>query len=141
MPSLEIHRDDVFEFRGPGGGSVLRQALTDTFRWSLDEDTTAIVIEIVPDGGGPSKRLVLAPSAARHELFVSNLPAENVPHGAHRAIGDEEMGVLHFGAYYELLRNRPAARPLPFLWRVQRHRNGAGLRSRPLCSVARFFAG
>jgi hypothetical protein len=138
MPSHAMHRDEVFEFRGAGQDHNLRQALTDTIRWSLEADSSAVVIEIVPVVGGPVKRLVLRPSATMHELFVSNLPAENDPHDAHRAMSDEEMGVLHFGAYYKLLMNPPADTPLPQLWHAQVADRGTGLMGRPLCSIANF---
>lgn len=138
MPSHAIHRDEVFEFSGAGSGRKQRQALTDTIRWSLEADTSAVVIEIVPVAGGPVKRLVLTPSATTHELFISNLPAENVAHDAHLAMSDEAMGVLHFGAYYELLMNHPDDRPLPRLWHAQVAGRGAGLMGRPLCSIAAF---
>jgi hypothetical protein len=136
MPSQEIHRDDVYEFCG--GGARLRQALTDSVRWSLEADTGAVVVEIVPVSGGPSKRLAFGPSATPHNLFVSNLPAENGSHDPHHTVGDEEMGVLHFAAYYALLMNEPSDRPLPRLLPSAAARRGAGLHGRPHCGAAMF---
>ena len=138
MPSQEAHRDDVFEFRtstAPG----LRQALTDTLQWNLRAETAAIVIDIVPAAGGPSKRLLLAPSAAPHRIFISNLPAEIAAHagGAH-SMSDEEAGALHFAAYYTLLRRQPVETPLPMPARHEHARKGAGNIRNGICPPARF---
>ena len=138
IPSQAIFRHDVFEFRGAGTEPGLRQALTDTVRWSLETDASAVVIEIVPLAGGTVKRLVLAPNARPHDLFISNLPAENVPGHAHHALSDEEMGALHFGAYYELLMRKPAERPLPRLWFPPVERKATGLSGTILCPPAMF---
>jgi hypothetical protein len=138
IPSHEVARDDVWEFRSVGQEPRLRQAMTDTMRWSLEADTSAVVIEIIPVAGGPIKRLVLAPSAAPHPLFVSNLPAETAPHEAHHAMSDSEMGALHFGAYYKLLLNEPNDPPMPRLWLHPAARKGAGLRRTAFCGGARF---
>jgi hypothetical protein len=138
MPSLGNHGRDVYEFRGARPGPTHRQALTDTIRWSLVGESTAVVIEIAPLDGGPVKHLVLAPSATPQGLFISNLPAENVPHDIHHAMSDEEMGVLHFGAYYQLLMNDPIDKPLPWIWEPQEAATGAGLMARPICSPAVF---
>lgn len=128
IPSQETYRDDVFEFRSDGTGRALRQALTDTIQWTLQTEAAAVVIEITPVGGGPAKRLLLGPSASPHRLYVSNLPAENPSHeAAHQGMSDEEMGALHFGAYYTLLLNEPADKPLPALWRPLGDRKGAGV--------------
>ena len=105
MPSQEIHRDDVYEFRDAGSNPRLRQALTDSMRWGLEADTSAVIVEIIPVSGGPAKRLVFGPGATPHSLFVSNLPAENGAHDTHRMVSDEEMGVLHVGAYYKLFKS------------------------------------
>jgi hypothetical protein len=137
MPSHEAYRSDVFEFKSSGSPRVLRQPLTDTVQWTLQSDAGAIVIDIIPVAGGATKRLLLAPSAAPHRLFVSNLPAENRSHdGNHRAMSDDEMGALHFGAYYKLLMNEPTDKPLPELWHDARR--GAGLLHTTMCPPAMF---
>jgi hypothetical protein len=138
MPSQKIFRDRVFEFRGGGGEPKLRQALTDAVVWSVDPGPRTVVVEIAPLDGGAVKRLVLAGGGAPHELFVSNLPAENVPHALHHAVSEEEMAALHFGAYYELLMQPPADRPLPRL--APRHRKGVGLAGTAFCPPALFSA-
>ncbi len=138
IPSQETYRDDVFEFRSDGSERTLRQALTDTVQWTLQTEAAAVVIEITPVGGGPAKRLLLAPSATSHRLYVSNLPMENPSHAdAHHAMSNEDMGALHFGAYYKLLLNEPADKPLPALWRPLGDRKGAGVRP-VLCPPAQF---
>ena len=138
IPSQETYRDDVFEFRSHESGRSLRQPLTDTIQWTLQAEAAAVVIDITPVGGGPARRLLLAPSATPHRLFVSNLPAENSSHAsAHQAMSGEEMGALHFGAYYKLLMNEPADKPLPELWHPD-GRRGAGLAGPVLCPPAMF---
>jgi len=139
IPSQPTYRDDVFEFRSDGSGHALRQALTDTIQWTLQTEAAAVVIEITPVGGGLGKRLLLAPSATPHRLYVSNLPAENPSHtDAHQAMTDEEMGALHFGAYYSLLLNEPADKPLPAVWHPIAGRKGSGFARPALCSPAQF---
>jgi len=138
IPSLGTSSDAVFEFRDGAQAPRLRQALTDTIRWSLESDAAAVVIEIVPVAGGPVKRLVLKPSATPHSLFVSNLPAEAASAHAHHAVSDEEMAALHFGAYYELLRNKPTERPLPRLRGEPLPRKGTGLMGGTFCPPAVF---
>lgn len=136
MPSQQAHRDDVFEFRSAGHEPRMRQALTDTIRWSLETNAAPVIVEIVPVAGGPVKRLVLKPSAGAHSLFVSNLPAENVPSAHHHALSPEEMAALHFGVYYELLENKPGYRPLPRPWVAPR--NATGFMGGSLCPPAVF---
>jgi hypothetical protein len=139
IPSQETYRDDVFEFRGNGSRPSLRQALTDTIQWTLQTEAVAIVIDITPVGGGPAKRLLLAPSATPHRLFISNLPAENPSHAdVHQAMSDEEMGALHFGAYYKLLLNEPVDKPLPQQWRPRHGQKGAGFLRPAFCPPAMF---
>jgi hypothetical protein len=136
IPS-HAYRADVFEFKSNGAARVPRQPLTDTVEWTLDSDAGAVVIDIIPVAGGATKRLLLAPSVAPHRLFVSNLPAadRSAAH-AHNFISDEQMGALHFGAYYNLLMNEPVDKPLPEVWRD--HRRGAGLSGSGLCPPAIF---
>jgi hypothetical protein len=139
IPSQETYRDDVFEFKSAKSERTLRQALTDTVQWALQTDAAAVVIEITPVGGGQTKRLLLAPSATPHRLYVSNLPSENAAHdNVHHAMSDEEMGALHFGAYYGLLLNEPADRPLPELSRLPNSQKGAGLIRPTVCPPALF---
>lgn len=139
IPSQETYRDDVFEFRGNGAGGTLRQALTDTIQWTLQTDAVAVVIDITPMGGGPAKRLLLAPSATPHHLYVSNLPAENPSHeNAHHAMNPEEMSAAHFGAYYKLLLNEPMDKPLPQLWQTLSGRKGSGFVRPAFCPPAMF---
>jgi hypothetical protein len=139
IPSQATYRDDVFEFRSAKSDHTLRQALTDTVQWTLQTAAAAVVVEITPIGGGQTKRLLLAPSATPHRLYVSNLPSDNVAHDdAHHAMSNEEMGAFHFGAYYGLLLNEPADRPLPELSYRANSRKGAGL-FRPIpCPPAMF---
>jgi len=139
IPSQETYRDDLFEFRGRGSERTIRQAVTDTIQWTLKTEAAAVVIEITPVSGGPTKRLLLAPSATPHRVYVSNLPAENPSHEqAHHAMSNEEMGALHFGAYYTLLLNEPADKPLPELWHPTDRQKGSGF-SRPfICPPAMF---
>ncbi len=138
MPSRPTFRHEVFEFRGAAGESRLRQALTDTFRWSLDADVSTVVIEIVPLAGGAPKRLVLTPNATPHSLFISNLPAENQLADAHHAMSDEDMGALHFGAYYALLMRQPSDRPLPRPWVAPVAGRATGLGGTIFCPPAMF---
>jgi len=139
IPSQETFRNDVFEFRSAGSDRVVRQALTDTIQWTLKTEANAIVIDIIPANGGPAKRLLLAPSAEPHRLFVSNLPAENESHdhAASTTSGDDMSG-LHFGAYYKLLLNEPVERPLPVPAREPRARKGVGMGRPVFCSAAIF---
>jgi hypothetical protein len=140
MPSQETYRDDIFEFRAVGSEPRLRQALTDTIQWSLESDSAAVVIEITPvAAGGSVKRLVLARSAVPHRLFVSNLPAENRLGHAHDTLTDHDLAALHFGVYYELLRNKPADRPLPRLWVPAVQRRATGIMGPVICPPALFF--
>jgi hypothetical protein len=137
MPSHRAYRNDLFEFKSHGSTPVPRQPLTDTIEWTLQSDAEAVVIEITPAAGGATKRLLLAPAAVPHRLFISNLPAENrSPGHADHAMSDEEMGALHFGAYYNLLMNEPMDKPLPEVWRDGRR--GAGLGHTTLCPPAMF---
>ena len=137
MPSHGAHRSDVFGFKSNGSTRVPRQPLTDTIEWTLQSDAGAVVIDITPVAGGAAKRLLLAPSAAPHRLFISNLPTENRPHAdGHHVMSDEEMGALHFGAYYKLLMNEPSDKPLPELW--QDARRGVGLVDSSMCPPAMF---
>ena len=69
--------------------------------------------------GGATQRLLLAPSATPHRLFVSNLPSENAAHRTSTRMSDEEMGAFHFGVYYRLLLSEPTP-ALPQLWHAPR---------------------
>lgn len=138
IPSQETYRDDLFEFKSGASGSPLRQALTDTVQWTLRTEAAAVVIELTPVGGGETKRLLLAPSATPHRLFVSNLPAENSAHSSSHATHGEEMGSLHFGAYYTLLMQQPTLMPLPTLSSAAQPRKGVS-GARPIfCHPAMF---
>jgi hypothetical protein len=139
MPSQEQYRGEVFEFRGARGEPRLRQALTDTIRWSVDSDDGPIVVEIIPMTGGPAKRLVFAPAAALHTLFISNLPSHNGGDTQHaHAAGDDDVAALHFSAYYELLEHEPADRPLPRIAVAPATRKGSGMMRPVLCTPAWF---
>lgn len=139
IPSQETYRDDLFEFRSDASKHSVRQALTDTIQWTLKSEAAAVVIEIIPAGGGHPKRLLLAPSSSPHRLFISNLPAENPDHAdAHHAKSDEEMSALHFGAYYTLLLHEPVDKPLPELWSPHSGRKGAGMMRPVFCPPAMF---
>ncbi len=139
VPSQETYREDLFEFRSDGSERTLRQALTDTVQWTLQTEAAAVVIDITPVGGGPAKRLLLAPSVIPHRLYVSNLPAENASHSdAHQAMSDERMSALHFAVYYNLLLNEPTDKPLPELWRSPLDRKGTGMMGPLFCPPAQF---
>jgi hypothetical protein len=139
IPSQETYRDDMFEFRSGRSERSFRQAMTDTMQWTLKSEAAAVVIDITPVNGGPTKRLLLAPSATPHRLYVSNLPAENPSHGdVHEAMSDEEMGALHFGAYYKLLLNEPMDKPVPELWQPLSARRGTGMLRPVYCPPAVF---
>ena len=128
VPSQDVYRREVFEFRGPDSERIIRQALTDTIQWSLQSDAAAIVIEIVSPDGRPTKQLLFAPSALPHQVFVSNLPSENeLTDTGHALSTDEDMGALHFGIYYHLLQHPPAVMSLPILSPVSR-RGTSGIR-------------
>ena len=137
IPSHESHRDDWFEFRGSGGDARVRQALTDSIRWSVNAAAGPIVIEIAPVGGDPVRQLVFKPSAI-HQAFVSNLPVHNRSAEAHHALDDNEMAALHFGAYYKLLKTTPTDVALPAPWSPPRARGGAGVIGPFLCPPAAF---
>jgi len=139
IPSQQSYRDEVFEFKSDGSDRTLRQALTDTIQWTLQTEASAVVIEITPMRGGQAKRLLLAPSATPHRLYVSNLPAENSSDAmAHHAMSDEEMSTLRFGAYYTLLLTEPRDRPSPELWHPVGGRKATGLIRPVVCSPAMF---
>ena len=55
--------------QGAGSERALRQAMTDTIQWNLETGAAAVVIEIVPVAGGPTQRLLLAPSATPHRTL------------------------------------------------------------------------
>jgi hypothetical protein len=138
IPSQPTFRDEIFEFKGTAGEARLRQALTDTIRWSFETDASTVVIEVVRLADGAVKRLVLKPSSAPHGLFISNLPAGNLPADAHHALSDQEMAALHFGSYYELLLIDPAERPLPRLWHPPVERKATGIMGTMMCPPAMF---
>jgi hypothetical protein len=136
LPSQENFRGDLFEFCRDGA-ELVRQPLTDTVRWTLDTQASAVVIDIIPVSGGTAKRLVLASSATPHQVFISNLPSENPAH-AHQAMNDDEIAALHFGAYYKLLMNAPPVEALPALRRLEPGRKGTGFMAQMPCFSARF---
>jgi hypothetical protein len=137
LPSREEYRDDVFEFQGGDTRGVLRQALTDTIRWNLQTAADAVVIEIAPVAGGAVRRLVLKPKEVPHQLFIGNMPVGEGQAHAHHELTEEQVAALHFGAYYELLRQKPGARPMPRLI-VPQERRSAGTWAGPFCPPARF---
>jgi hypothetical protein len=139
IPSQKTYRADLFHFTGNAAQTGKRQALTDTIQWTLHADATAVVIEIVPAQGGPAKRLLLAPSARPHRVFVSNLPVDTSAHeDEHAAMSDGARAALHFGAYYKLLMNEPADPPRPALSPASSDRKGAGLMRPFFCPPAVF---
>ena len=139
IPSQETYRSDLFEFRSGRSQQGMRQALTDTMQWTLQAESGAIVIEIMPVGGGEAKRLLLAPSATAHRIYVSNLPADNEVHAhADEAMGSDEMAALHFAAYYKLLLHEPADGPLPAPWHPATDPRGTGMIRPIICPPAVF---
>jgi hypothetical protein len=137
IPTQKSFRESVFEFASGGRAPRLRQALTDTLRWTIDTEAP-VVIEIIPVDGGRVSRLVMTPGSSPHEIFVSNLPAENVSPEHHHAVSEDEMAALHFGAYYALLNHPPDERPLPRQLPVIRNRRAAGLTGSTLCPPGNF---
>jgi hypothetical protein len=136
LPSQEIYRGEVFEFRGAGVAGP-RQALTDTIRWNVSADAAALVVEIAPVDGAPVKRLVFTPGASPHGLFVSNLPAEGAAHDAHPGSDPDLIAALHFGAYYKLLMHAPKEQPRPWPLRAEARR-ATGLGRTAFCGIALF---
>lgn len=137
IPSHEAFRSQVFELKALGSDRPARQALTDTVRWTLQTEAAAIIIDITPVGGGETKRLLLAPSKTTHRAYVSNLPVENPSH-AHSALSDAELGAVHFGAYYTLLMNEPADKPVPTVAATSNGRKGTGFVHSGFCPPALF---
>jgi hypothetical protein len=137
LPSQPTYRDEMFEFRSNGLTTGVPQALTDTLRWTLQSEAAAVVIEITPATGGPAERLLLAPRAAVHQVYVSNLPAENSEHAGAHGVADE-MNALHFAAYYALLASEPQTKPLPQLFYSTDDPKGAGLIRPSFCPPAMF---
>jgi hypothetical protein len=137
LPSREEYRNDVFEFAADDNRGALRQALTDTIRWSLATRADAVVIEIAPVSGGPIRRLILKPSATQHRVFVGNLPVHDPQAHDQHAISDEAFAALHFGAYYLLLEHAPDSRPMPRLLAPSERRSAGGWMG-PICPPARF---
>jgi len=136
LPSREEYRGEVYEFASNGNSGALRQALTDTIRWSLQAPTDAVIIEIAPVVGGPVRRLCLKPQETTHQVFVGNLPVQDGRAHSH-AFSEEAAAALHFGAYYELLLHRPDTRPMPKLL-LPNERRSAGVWHGPFCPPARF---
>lgn len=137
VPSREEFRDDVFEFAANSHRGPFRQALTDTLQWSLNTEADAVVIEIAPVAGGPVRRLILKPRQVPHRMLIGNLPVHGDAAHSQHALSDEEAAALHFGAYYELLRNAPEARPTPRLI-APHERRSTGAWMGPICPPARF---
>jgi hypothetical protein len=138
LPSQETFREDLFEFRSNGAERPLRQAVTDTVQWTLQSEAAAVVIDLVPAAGGETKRLLLAPSATPHRLFVSNLPADNSVHSSPHATSGEDMSGLHFGAYYALLMEQPTRMPLPALANADGFVKGVSGARPIVCHLAMF---
>ena len=137
IPSEASYRDDLFEFRSSRG--THRQAMTDTVQWTFESGANAVAIDIIPAGGGPAKRLLLAPSATPHRVNVSNLPLEDQSHAeAHPAMSENEIIALHFGAYYNLLLKEPADRALPELRHSNERPSGSGFLRPAFCGLAKF---
>jgi hypothetical protein len=137
IPSQAGFRQNFFEFGTSSGPVRFRQALTDTLRWTLEGDDT-VVVEIIPVEGRRARRLVFAQAKEPHQIFISNLPAEDVPDEAHHAVSDDEMAALHFGAYYALLENPPVERPLPRRVPITPVRRATGLGGSIMCPPGNF---
>lgn len=138
LPSREEYRDDVFEFAAGGNRRALRQALTDTLRWSLETRAEVVVIEIASVSGGSVRRLILKPREAAHQVFVGNLPVHDAQAHDQHMMSDAAFAALHFGVYYELLKYPPAERPLPRPW-VAAKRNATGAMGPIICPPAVFL--
>jgi hypothetical protein len=139
IPSQATYRDELFEFRAGTSGRPVRQALTDTVQWTMNVEASAVVIELTSIESGDVKRLLLAPSAAPHQLYISNLPAEEAHLASgHGAMNEQQMSALHFGAYYALLQTEPQDKPLPQLWNPVEGGKGSGLQRPFFCPPAVF---
>jgi hypothetical protein len=138
IPSQKVFRESLFEFGAPGREPKLRQAVTDTIRWSVVADAPVVVIEIAPRDGGKARRLLLTADVTRHELFISNLPAAEQAGDEHHSMAGDDLAALHFGAYYELLMHPPADRPVPRRWLPPVGRTGTGLAGGTLCPPGQF---
>jgi hypothetical protein len=143
IPSRETYRGVMYKFPPAGNRPAFSQPVTDTVCWRLSTASTMgnyVAIDIVPlreRSGLKSRTLMIAQRGRPCRLSISNLPAENRSSGhAHHAMSDEEMGALHFGAYYKLLMNEPLDTPLPEVWRDRRR--GVGLSASVLCPPAMF---
>lgn len=144
IPSWEESRRVVYQFSKGEGRPAVSQPLTDTIRWSLDLDAAVsgnyLTLDLVPmrgDSARGTRALMLAQRGRPCRLAISNLPADDLS-ATHHAISDEDMGALHFGAYYELLMHEPADRPLPREWRGQDPRRATGIRGTIFCPPAMF---
>lgn len=139
MPSQPTYREELFEFRGGTSSRGLRQAITDTIQWSMETAATAVVIEIMPVAGGEGRRLLLAPKAGPHRIFISNLPTANPTDASGHAVMNHQMtGAAHFIAYYSLLQNPPPDRPLPEVLRGVTGAKGTGYLRPVICPPAMF---
>jgi hypothetical protein len=144
IPSEEAYRGQVFKFAGSRGRPAVSQPLTDTVCWKLSTESAAlgnyVTIDIVPLRGGTGREartLLISQRGRPCRLSISNGPVRRASDEKnHHAISDEQMGALHFGAYYKLLMNEPMDKPLPEVWRD--HRRGAGLSGSGLCPPAMF---
>jgi hypothetical protein len=146
IPSQEDYRGVVFEFAGTHGRTAFSQPVTDTVCWKLSTESAAlanyVTIDIVPLRGGTAREartLLISQRGRPCRLSISNLPARNPSDTkAHHAMIGEEMTAVHFGAYYKLLLNEPADRPLPKLRWPSDARKGTGLIRPVVCSPAMF---
>jgi hypothetical protein len=137
LPSREEFRDEVFEFAADGRRGGIRQALTDTLHWRHETRSEAVIVEIVPASGGPARRLILRPRVEPHRVLIGNLPSHDAQAHEAGAQLDQDVAALHFGAYYELLRRAPEARPMPRLL-TPHERRATGVSVGPICPPARF---
>jgi hypothetical protein len=144
IPSLEDYRGVMFKFAATQSRPAFSQPVTDTVCWTLPTVSALgnyVAIDVVPlrEGRAREARTLLVSQRGRPcRLSISNLPAENPSHSdTHAALGAEQMVALHFGAYYNLLLNRPTDRPLPSP-DLMSARTGTGFIRPAHCSPAMF---
>jgi hypothetical protein len=145
IPSLEDYRSVMFKFAATQRRPAFSQPVTDTVCWTLPTVSAQgnyVAIDVVPlrEGRAREGRTLLVSQRGRPcRLSISNLPAENLAGtGAHHGLSDDEVGALHFGVYYTLLRNNPAVKPLPEVWRPKSDAKGAGMIRSQFCPPAWF---
>jgi len=143
IPSREEHRRVVYQFAKGESRPAISQPLTDTIRWGVAleaGDGNYLTLDLVPlrgDSSRGTRTLMLSQLGRPCRVAISNLPVHDPQAHDQHAMNDEAFAALHFGAYYELLKVKPAVRPLPLLW-MTRPRPATGVMGPLLCPPALF---